>query len=262
MKLLVTRPRRFLRDHFFISTLTTVVLAELALILFVEFTDAKPDMNVGIAAFTGIPLLVIGVFQLGRNLQLQRAEFVKEYISKFFTDSDLSENFHHLINNFLNDDFDMIDNIMRSENSNNRLKPVFDPFAYLNEGREVGRRLYHPEWFQGSEEERRLDSLFGYFDVIGYYQHRGLLHIEDIAGTIGFLLTVLREKKVVQRYLDYLEKETQRLAESGKVDLSDSLPPFAYLHRLLDVFDKYNEKTIQTTRQTLRVPPSMFRYHI
>jgi len=45
-------------------------------------------------------------------------------------------------------------------------------------------RLYDPSTFQFSEEERRLDALLGFFDILGYHHHRGVVHMQDIAGVL------------------------------------------------------------------------------
>lgn len=121
----------------------------------------------------------------------------------------------------------------------------------MNESKAEGFRLYHPEYFQWSEEERRLDGLLGYFDVIGYYYHRGFLKMDDIVGSLGWILTVLRAKEVVQRYLRFTDERFQKLREENTIDLSHALPPFIYLKRLLDDFERYNQKTGEQRLQVL-----------
>ena len=54
------------------------------------------DSRVNFTFFTAIPLLGIAIFQLYNTVRLNKATFVKDYISKIFLDERLSDAFYFL----------------------------------------------------------------------------------------------------------------------------------------------------------------------
>ena len=223
---------------YYLWVVIAVLFTEAAIILTARFLGLETDVKVGIVAFTAIPLFVVTLMELGRNLRLQRAAFIKDYISQFFTNPELYQTFHELIYAFPNSLFERLETIRKDQNLDNQDKPVFEPFKELQKDRAVGSRLYHPHLFQGSVEERRLDALLGYFDVIAYYYAKGYLRIEDIGGSVGYFLSVMRARKVVSDYME-LNEEVWKLPEYKSMGVT---PPFAYLRRLLDDIDKHNRR--------------------
>jgi hypothetical protein len=195
------------------------------------------DHQISFFAFTTSSLFIINIFELNRNLRLQRAAFIKEYISQFFTHAELYQTFHELIYCYDNGKFDAIDQIMQETNLDLKLLPVFKIFDSLQDGRTEGSRFYHPRLFQGSLEERRLDALLGYFDVIAYYHAKGYLRIEDIVGSVGYFLAVMKSRHVINSYMEYnREKWEEALYQQMGVN-----PPFNYLNEMLNHVDLYNE---------------------
>ncbi len=214
-----------------------ILASETAIILFIRLLRLETDLKVGIVAFTATPLLVITLMELGRNLRLQRAAFIKDYVSQFFTNVELYQTFHELIYTYTNSVFEKVDGIRKDQKLDNCEKPVFAPFAEIQSDRQVGSRLYHPQLFQGSPEERKLDALLGYFDVIGFYYAKGYLRIEDIVGSVGYFLAVMKARQVVCYYLK-INREAWADPEYNRT--MGVTPPFAYLNRLLDDIQEYN----------------------
>jgi predicted DNA-binding transcriptional regulator len=224
---------------YYIWVVVIVLVTELTIITAVRVLSLETDLKVGIVAFTAAPLFIITLMELGRNLRLQRAAFIKDYISQFFTKSELYQTFHELVYTYTDSVFERVDKIRDEQNLDVKPKPVFDPFDNLQAGRQVGSRLYHPRLFQTSPEERRLDALLGYFDVIAYYYAKGFLRIEDIAGSVGYFLAVMKARKVICEYMK-LNHEAWSSPEYNRK--MGATPPFSYLERLLDDIQKYNER--------------------
>jgi hypothetical protein len=215
-----------------------ITCTELVLFAMTRFFGLEPDPKVGIATYMAIPLLVITVFELMRNLRLQRAAFIKDYVSQFFTDAELYQAFHDLVYTYTTAKFAEVEKIRREKNLDSHDKPVFEPFKELQGDRGIGRRFYHPALFQGSLEERRLDALLGYFDVIAYYYAKGFLRIEDIIGSIGYFLAVMQDRPVIKEYMR-VNKEAWQSPEYRTMGVT---PPFSYLRRLLADVETYNRK--------------------
>jgi hypothetical protein len=199
----------------------------------------EADLRVGIAAFTATPLFVITLLELARNLRLQRAAFIKDYVSQFFINPQLYQTFHELIYTYPNSLFERVDKIRQDQKLDVCDKPVFQPFQELQGDRSIGARLYHPRLFQSSIEERRLDALLGYFDVIAYYYAKGFLRIEDIAGSVGYFLSVMGARNVIS---DYMKLNQEAWSSPDYNRSMGATPPFAYLNRLLEDIKHYNER--------------------
>lgn len=102
----------------------------------------------------------------------------------------------------------------------------------LQDGRKEGFRFYHPDIFQGSVEEKRLDSLLGYFSIIACYcVKEELLSIDDINGSIGYHLTVMDARTVVKEYMTVIEDGWEKEGYADKFGMD---PPFHYLKILLE----------------------------
>lgn len=224
---------------YYLWVVVIALVMELAIITAVHVLNLQTDLRVGFVALTAGPLFIITIMELGRNLCLQRATFIKDYVSKFFTNTELYQTFHELIYTYTDSVFDKVDNIRKEQNLDTQPKPVFNPFEELQDGRQVGSRLYHPRLFQTSPEERRLDALLGYFDVIAYYYAKGFLRIEDIAGSVGYFLAVMKARKVICDYME-LNREAWSTPEYNRK--MGATPPFSYLKRLLDDIQKYNDR--------------------
>lgn len=224
---------------YYLWLILAVLITELMILLTARVFGLQSDLKVGIAAFTATPLFVVTILELGRNLRLQRAAFIKDYVSQFFINPHLYQTFHELIYTYPNSLFEKVDDIRRAQKLDNCEKPVFEPFKELQGERLVGARLYHPRLFQTSVEERRLDALLGYFDVIAYYYAKGYLRIADIAGSVGYFLAVMGARTVIRDYMK-LNQEAWSSPEYNR--RMGATPPFAYLNRLLDDIQSYNAR--------------------
>jgi hypothetical protein len=190
-----------------------------------------------VLASLSFPLLVITCSELGRNIQLQKAGFIRDYISQFFLNTELYQTFHELIYTYSDDKFNEIEAITKAQtNLNTAPKPVFAIFDNLQNGRTSGARLYHPAFFQASPEERRLDALLGYLDVIAYYYVKGYLQIEDVIGSLGYFLAIMQARKVIVVYMNVVEEKAKEYEKSG------IMPPFRYVKHLLNDVAVFNRK--------------------
>ena len=220
------------------ATLLALFSALLLFLVSKYFLGQSLAKDVPITAYVTVPLFLITLLQIAQAVQLQKAAFVKDYIARFFTDGDLYTAWHDLIYTYKDDIFERIDKACK--NAANAKPPHFESFEEHQDGRSPGRRYYHPRVFQGSEEERRLDGLLGFFDVIGYHYHRGLLPIQEVAWTIGYHLSVMATRKVFQAYMELnvnaWPKETDYTEEMGAPS------PYSHLRALLEDLRQYNKK--------------------
>lgn len=240
-----------MKVSFLIKTVVAIVLAECVLVGLIAIGPITFDPEIGLTALTGIPLLIITIMQLSRNIHLQRASFIKDYVSKFFIEDKLYEIYHSLIYNYDNELFEKIDEIANNNLNVDTKTPSFEYFEEFQDGRKEGNRLYHPGYFQGSQEEMRLDTLLGYLDIIGYYYYRRLVKMEDISGSMGQYLAMIGQRKVVSEYLQICKRRwREKTREDPSLTLS-AVEPFAYLRRLLAEFEDYNRKTSRKIQQVL-----------
>lgn len=183
--------------------------------------------------------LLIVILQMIRKLMLDRAEFIENYISKFFVDKTLNTTFYDLIYTYDDDTFKQFECILDKlelDKLDKEKKPIFRPFSKFQAEREIGSRLYHPELFQGSPEEMRLDALLGYFNVIAYRYTKGLLRLDDISGSIGYYLLVIHKRVVIQEYLNLQESDWK----TGGYQKFGRTPPWTHLRKLMN--DMYEHK--------------------
>jgi hypothetical protein len=205
-------------------------------------------------ALTLLPLFFMAIVQLVYNSHFQKSEFVRNYAEKFFTNEVLYVTFNELIYIYTNNDFKRVQKFIKDLPEEELAKrPVVIPTSTI--GRDIGTGpLYHPEYFQGSKEERRLDTLIGYFDLLGYHLMRGHISIEDIAGTLGYFLNIMSKREVISALRTvYLRNRRVTIhSEDGsnpRVDIEDpdgdgSLPPFFYFDELIKAIDKYDKKRV------------------
>jgi hypothetical protein len=234
-----------LRVNLWVQTVCAVLLTTAVLAIAMNFPNPEPflkfDKNVQIGIFATVPLFVVTVIQVRSAVKLQRAAFIKEYVTKLHTDRDLSEAFHYLVYTYSDP---VLDKFLRA-----------DPQVReeMQKGRPVGGRLYDPSTFQLSEEERRLDGILGYFDVLGYHYVAGTVSLRDVANVLGFQLAALSRRKVVRDYLNAIPDYWKKF----EGDDPQAVAPFRYLTVLLTDFRKYNKQHSEwiekINRATLRV---------
>jgi hypothetical protein len=182
--------------------LLELVIAELAMRGYLLF-----DRKIEAVAFFTVAGFAIVVFQLWQGYAVQRAKFLTDYLAMIYTDKDLSGAFHDLVETYSDKIFEQVDQIATAqkarETSEQNNAPVFDIFDTIQGPRLKleGQRYYHPDCFQGSEEERKLDGLIGYLDIVGYHYYYGLIRMKDLAAVLNYQLAALSSRKVIARYL-------------------------------------------------------------
>ncbi len=219
--------------------LLLAVLASLRLVVFKK--------EIEILSFIVIIGFSITIFQLGQNYKTQEEKFISDYLSKLYTDKDLSAAFHDLVETYENPKFAQFNEraiaVKAKEERLKRREPIFEAFDDLQGYRKnlIGSRYYHPDCFQGSEEERRLDSLLGYLDIVGYHFRHGTIPMKDLAAMLNYQLATLNGRDVIKFYLGVSASEgwfanTDIQKQSGAVQV-----PFLYLRNMLVEYQRYNE---------------------
>jgi len=198
--------------------------------------SVREKIELPVTIFVATISIFFTLLEIQRNSELQRANFVKDYIAALHINDGLKTTFHELIYLYKDDYFKLIHNNKPIELSD--ADKVLNTFFELeenkiNNGRKVGSRFYHLTQFQGSEEERKLDSLLYYFDVIGYYYNKGLISMTDINGTIGYFVDCLSSRECTKTYLELIYK-------SGK-NRSDAIIQFRYLNKMIKDFKKLGD---------------------
>ncbi len=236
------------RSYLLRATLIVIGM-QVVMVVLIFYAPLELDKKVGLAASASLPLFALALLQLGRALVSQRASFVTDYISKYYTEAGLSETFNYLAATYSDDIFKQVLESAKSPDLQKLPQSMFTCLGELNDQRPEGRRFYHPDYFQGSLEEIRLDSLLGYLDVIGYHYVHGLLRMQDITGMIGYQLAVVSSREVIRHYL----KESGRSwwERTGIYKDTAVQPPYTYLRILIKEFKAYNLKHYEIQKKTL-----------
>jgi hypothetical protein len=220
--------------------LLVIILTRVGLLAFKKEID--------VLSFIVVVGFSITIFQLGQNYKTQEEKFISDYLSKLYTDKDLSGAFHDLVETYENLRFAQFNErataMKAKEERLRRREPIFEIFDDLQGYRKnlVGSRYYHPDCFQGSEEERRLDGLLGYLDIVGYHFHHGIIPMNDLAAMLNYQLATLNGRDVIKFYLGVSASEgwfanTDIQKQSGAVQV-----PFLYLRNMLVEYQRYNEE--------------------
>jgi hypothetical protein len=228
------------------ALIVLLVLFEGTVFFLYERGIIKIDNKVEFVGLFTIAGFAVVIFQLWQSYVVQRAKFLTDYLTKIYTDPELSATFHDLVQSYTDDIFDSIDLIVEEKNGKKIREttkaPVFDIFDSLQGPRKdnPGKRFYHPECFQGSEEERRLDSFIGYMDIVGYHYYYGILRMKDVAALINYHLASLSSRKVISKYMRLSGSDwwnsTNIKAGSKSVQL-----PYLYFRNMLAEYIEYNE---------------------
>src|ERR1700730_4967840 len=111
----------------------------------------KFESKIDIAGLTAIPLFLIAIFELYRQTAIRRANFVTEYMSKFYTEEELHTSFSDLVVGYPDAKFREIDELLKKaiQDPNLKAKPegmiaAFSAIEGLQNGRKRGERFYHP----------------------------------------------------------------------------------------------------------------------
>lgn len=198
-------------------------------------------------AITGIPLFVITIVELINNQRVQTAGLVRSHISDFLSNPRLYGAFHELIYLY-NDDVwkevkKTVDKLHLDRDQENKTSDMrekaWEALDDINEGHSTGKRFYDPDFFQGSLEEQRLDSVLHYFDMLAYNFNKGLITIDDITGVSGYHLAVIDSRKVIEYYFERNINFWKKLPYEKMVGAE---PPYKNLRELLKLIRTRNKK--------------------
>jgi hypothetical protein len=177
---------------------------------------------------------------LEESVSLQRSLFVRGAIGEFIN-GPMYDAFHDLVYSYRDADWERVealveaqfgrdahDRYARSKDLDAR-QTAWTAFGELNASLSEGSRRYHPAFFQGSEEERRLDQVLEYFNMIGSYWTRHLLKDEDIEPLDSYILLLL-DRKAIKYYLDYSARIWQ---DETEIRRREPAVPFSHLRGLL-----------------------------
>lgn len=238
------RLQKLLTSRFVLLGLACVIVAELSLWALVNCSVLTFKNEITFQAFTVIPLFLIAIVQLVYNGRLQKTDFLRDYAEEFFTNESLYSAFHQLVYTYTDTDFEAVQKAVSQKESadpsfSNHARPVFFEITRTLGEDAPGSRLYHPRYFQGSAEERRLDMLIGYFDLLGYHYTRGFLPLNDIAGSIGHYLNILSKRAVIREmrkvYHDAI-RDPKYAERNGRIR------PFPFFEKLMTAIEKYNNE--------------------
>lgn len=236
---------RFDHVRWFPVTVLTIGLLTVALM---HWGALEFDPKLDVAALIGVPAILYGILELRRNLRASQAAFVRDHVALFFQNKEMFSAYFDLVYNYDDAIFERVDREFRSVAPSTMVRPDFS-FIPKELHRKKGRRFYHPRAFQGSQEEQRLDAFLSFFDVLGYYYHSRLIDIEEIAGTVGYYLLFLKDRKV---FMEYMRVCRQAWEEPKYREISQR-QPFFYLTNLLDDLEKYDKEHKEMVRHA-RLP--------
>lgn len=234
--------RKWVRKrNFLFWTITATISIEALLGSLFLFKNVTFDGKIGITVFTVVPGFVVTIMQLIRSHQTQQAGFIKEFLTEFRKNENLHSTYYDLVYRYRDDLYLKVQdaaNTYFSQHGKKELdaseKPSFECFKDFQLSTKEGSRFFHPEFFQFSPEEAKMDGLLDYFNTIGLYLFEGLIQIEDISKLLGDYLAVLSQRKVVQEYLKFCE-EKWKYSQSVGASL-----PYQHLKFLLQEFKVYN----------------------
>jgi hypothetical protein len=239
----LNRTRKFLREE----RLLIILLFVFLLVGFVFYVyGSQLDVKERLTAFVNF----LGFFGVGATLYVNnknmRMEFVRDYISKFFIRDDLSSIFYDLVQEYPSEIWEQVccEELGNRDLLKSNSEVLWDRLdaVGINKEREVGKRYYHPEYFQGSLEEQRLDRLLGYFDVIAFHVNNGEISIDDVKSIIGYQLYAVATSPVIERYLSFI-KESWEVNPRYRIRYGDQLP-YRHLRGMLEELKRENKSVI------------------
>lgn len=205
------------------------------------------NRNIELVGLFTIAGFAVVIFQLWQAYTIQRAKFLTDYLTRIYTDPELSATFHDLVQSYTDEIFAKVNEIAEQKDAkkirqNTRL-PVFDIFDSVQGPRKdlPGTRFYHPDCFQGSEEERRLDALIGYMDIVGYHYYYGIVRMKDLAALINYHLAALSSRNVIKKYMKVSGTGWWNSTDIKEGSKSVQLPYLYFRHMLAEFID-YNER--------------------
>ncbi len=182
----------------------------LALPLFSSENNGSAKVLLGIAAILAV------VWRLRKSALTSRSDYVRNYLSKFFLNDELNDSFYSLVQEYdrltwekvcaeLSDYNQSISNKKNKSSHSKKNKGAWKKLNAINKNRKSGTRYYHPAYFQGSEEERRLDRLLGYFDIIAFHVQNNDFPIEDVESLLGYQINAIGSSQPIKHYMEIIE---------------------------------------------------------
>jgi hypothetical protein len=148
-----------------------------------------------------------GGVKVWQDALVARATFVKDYFSQFHARPEFYSAWYDLIYTYSTAKWFDIDAHVRERGTPLKFDDL-NGFQERGRDKTKGNRFWHPRVpFQGSQEERRLDSLIGYFSVMGTYYGRGLISLEDIANSAGYYLAHVATHHAILEYIRILDAD-------------------------------------------------------
>jgi hypothetical protein len=259
--------RHFFSRHFGWTSII-LALAVAAIMILVKWRfglSFRTDVDIGF--FTTTPLFVLGLLQLWRTNRIQQATNIKDFLAEFRKDNSLYSAYFDLVYSYDDDTFSEVNKRaqqkltqikqqiaaegIKSEDPEFarrlRLAADFEFIQDIQQTRQEGSRLFHPNFFAYSQEERRIDMLFDYFEALAFYQYEGLISMRDIARILGDYLAVLVDRKIVACYLDFCQNPHGWIY--GRT--SGAAEPYPHFGLLRDAFKEYNMK--ESTQREIRL---------
>jgi hypothetical protein len=203
--------------------------------------------EIDLFGIAGIPLFFVTIIELVRTHRLQAAELIRAHMSGFLTNDNLHGAFHDLIYQYSDDDWKLVKSKLPSSMERDQPKTpevrgaVWKALETINLGREEGSRLYDPDFFQGSKEEKRLDAVLHFFDILAYNYRNRLISVKNIRGVAGYHLAVIGTREVISYLLRRNSEYWKRLPYQNRIGAE---PPFENLRRLLAAVEHYNRKEL------------------
>ena len=164
--------------------------------------------------------------------QMQRASYIKDYALRYRADKELTESYHFLVYRFGNSLYEifLLDPAMRTAGQQNQIDSA-------QEGVAPDLCFFNPRQILGSQQERRLDNLLGFFNTLGYDLERKLVAIEDVAGMFGIQLDHFVQRKIINEYLFQIEINWPRLDSFH--ERYQAPVPFTDLRRMINEYVRF-----------------------
>ena len=192
---------------------TWVLLAALAYFVVAPYSDeGVMSLNVeGVKEhyilLAALIATTMALLQLRLQATTRRGQFVSEYLTKFYLEDALWRTYDELIYRYPAAKFNPVD---EKAIKNGKIAEAIEFIKDKNKQHVggdqpsascVNHNEYHPWLFQFTDEERRLDALFGYLRVIDYYCTKGLISTGEVYRQLGTFLLTIAGRKVVKEYI-------------------------------------------------------------
>ena len=211
--------------------------------------------EIDLFGIAGIPLFFVTIIELMRSHRIQAAELVRGHMSAFLMNAELYRTFHELIYDYSDADWERVKALLpKAIKINDQKTPavvgrVWAAIDDLNHGREEGSRLYNPDFFQGSLEEKRLDSVLHFFDILAYNYRNGLIPLNNITGVAGYHLAIINTREVTSYYLSRNKEFWNKLPYEKRMRAE---APYENLRQLLQALERRN--TVTFAKQLQKKP--------